>query len=134
KSAMLLLSGPTLVAGSDLKAGPRRGSASALVTNASTTPAMPSRPPSRRSSDGAGALLIEAHAVRPSVATSTGRLPHTPIRVIERSLPLAQPAFAALVVLDVAVGLARADFGEAQVKLLDVGVVAQAGRGAREHD
>ena len=37
--------------------------------------------------NGAGALLIEAHAVRPSVATSTIRLPHTPIRVIERCLP-----------------------------------------------
>src|SRR5262249_54226931 len=39
----------------------------------------------------------------------------------------AQPAFTALVVLDVPVRLARADLGETQIELLDVGVLTHRG-------
>src|SRR5688572_18379948 len=142
KSAMFVRSGATFAAGSALKAGPIRGSASAFVQNASTTPAMPSRPPSRRYSDGVdGAVVcepIEAHAASPSETTSSIRLPHTPVRFIcspwgprygpgTCALRSAQPAFTALVVLDVPVRLAGADLGQAQIELLDVGVVAQGG-------
>jgi len=38
---------------------------------------------------------------------------------------LAEPAFAALVVLDLAIRLAGTDLGEAERELLDVGVLAE---------
>src|SRR5262245_22948923 len=51
-----------------------------------------------------------------------------------REMPLAQPAFAALVVLDVPVGLPGPDLGQPEVELLDIRVVAELVRGAVEHD
>src|SRR5262245_59615853 len=48
--------------------------------------------------------------------------------------PSAQPAFASLVVLDVPIRLPGAHLGQAQIKLLDVRVIAQPGRRALQHD
>src|SRR5512134_688105 len=47
---------------------------------------------------------------------------------------LAEPAFAALVVLHLAVRLAGADLGEAEVELLDVGVLPEGLGAAFQHD
>src|SRR2546421_11091748 len=80
----------------------------------------------------AGAESLPAHAPRP-IATKTTSSAHPSVRLIRPSRS-AQPAFTALVVLHLAIGLARAHLGEAQVELLDVGVVAQAGGGALQHD
>src|SRR5262245_57557489 len=45
-----------------------------------------------------------------------------------------KPAFAALIVLDVAVGFARADLVEAKIELADIGVGAQGLNATFQHD
>src|SRR5690606_18790586 len=58
-----------------------------------------------------------------------------PARLRSTSVPLwSQPALATLVVLDVPVALASALLAEAEVELVDVGVLPQLGGRALQHD
>src|SRR6266850_1566023 len=67
-------------------------------------------------------------------ATKSSTTPHPSTRLIESPPVSAEPAFTALVVFDLAVRLAAPDLGEAEVELLDVGILAQGVGGALQHD
>src|SRR5262249_46182307 len=112
-----------------------RASAVMLAAKSPTTSAIPSRPPSRRYSEGAlgASRTVLAQAPR-FTATTSITAPHPSPRLIVGPPSLAQPAFATLVVLDLAIRLAGADLGEPEIELLDVGVLPQRVRTALQHD